>query len=267
GAQINPTGIVTFLTKLSSEELLPTSQQSQFMRSHPLSRDRIDILRSKVETSPLDKKPLPAEWSDQYQRTKAKLMGFVTPQQVTYTYKSTDNGIPSLYARAISAYRMSHLKEALILTDQLLAKEPSNPYFLELKGQMLYEFGRARDSLSPYEKALAAKPSAGLIRIAYAQSLIDTAGKSPAMLDKAIEQLKRAQLDEPRTSRVKRLLATAYGKKGDETRARVYLAEEALMQGRKSQAVSMAKSAMAGLPKNSPEYLRAQDVVASVDGL
>ncbi len=267
GAQVNPTGIVTFLNKLSSEELLPTSQQSQFMRSHPLSRDRIDILKSKVESSPLDNKPLPAEWNDQYQRTKAKLMGFVTPQQVTYNYKSADNGIPSLYARAIAAYRMSHLNEALILTNQLLAKEPNNPYFLELKGQMLYEFGKAKESLSPYEKALAAKPSAGLIRIAYAQSLIDSAGKSPPMLDKAIEQLKRAQLDEPRTSRVKRLLATAYGKKGDEVRARVYLAEEALMQGRKSQAVSMAKSAMAGLPKNSPEYLRAQDVVASVDGL
>lgn len=265
-AQMNPSGIATFLGKLSSEELLPTSQQSQFMRSHPLSRDRIEILQSKIEASPLNKKPLPAEWNDQYQRTKAKLMGFVSPQQVAYNYKSNDNGIPSLYARAIAAYRMSHLNDALKLTDQLLAKEPNNPYFLELKGQMLYEFGRAKDSVDPYEKAVSLKPSAGLIRIAYAQSLIETAGKSPAGLDKAIEQLKRAQLDEPRTSRIKRLLATAYGKKGDEIRARVYLAEEALMQGRKAQAASMAKSALAQLPKGSAEYIKAQDIMASVDG-
>jgi len=269
-AGINPTGMQTFLGKLASDELLPTSEQSLFSRSHPMSRDRIEVLRDKIEGSPLASKPLPAEWNDQYQRTKAKLMGFVSPQQVSYNYKSSDTGIPSTYARAIAAYRMSHLDEALKLTDQLLAKEPNNPWFLELKGQMLYEFGRSKDSLIPYEKALAAKPSAGLIRIAYAQSLIDTAGqgsnKSPDLLKKAIEQLKRAQLDEPKTPRVKRLLATAYGKMGDEVRARVYLAEESLMQGRKAEAASMAKSALAQLPAGSPEAIRAQDVISSVDG-
>lgn len=265
-AQINPSGITTFLGKLSSEELLPTSEQSQFTRSHPMSRDRIEILSDKVNNSPLRNKPIPAEWQDQYNRTKAKLMGFVTPQQVTYNYKSSDNGIPSLYARAIAAYRMSHLDEALKLTNQLISREPNNPYFLELKGQMLYEFGRAKESLSPYEKALAAKPSAGLIRIAYAQSLIETGGKAPETMKKAIEQLKRAQIDEPRASRINRLLATAYGKMGDEVRARVYLAQEALMMGRKAEAASMAKSALANLPKGSPEAIKAQDIITSVDG-
>lgn len=265
-AQTNPTGMLTFLGKLSNEELLPTSAQSGFSRSHPMSRDRIEALQAKVDNSPLRTKALPASWDSEYARTKAKLLGFTTPQQVTYKYNSSDNGIPSLYARAISAYRMSHKEDALKLTDKLIAREPKNPWFLELKGQMLYEFGQAKASLDPYEKAIAVKPSAGLIRIAYAQSLIDVAGRNPDMLKKAIDQLKRAQIDEPRSSRVKRLLATAYGRMGDEVRARVYLAEESLMQGRKAEAASRAKSALSQLPPGSPEAIRAADVMSSVDG-
>lgn len=265
-AQLNPTGILTFLQKIQNEELLPTSQQSQFMRTHPLSDSRISALQSRVESSPYKAKAYPTAWNDEYNRTKAKLSGFVTPQRVIYDYKSSDNSIPAQYARAIAAYRMSHVQEALKLTDGLLAKEPNNPYFLELKGQMLYEFGRIKESLGPYEKAVALKPSAGLIRIAYGNALIDTANKSPAVLKRAIEELKRAQIDEPRSARVKRLLATAYGQMGDETRARVYLAEESLMQGKRDQAKSMAKSTLSQLPPNSPEYLRAQDVISSVDG-
>lgn len=264
-ANLNPSGTVSFLQKIASEELLPTSQQSQFMRTHPLSQQRIEALKNKVDNSPLRSKPTPAQWDDQYKRMKAKLAGFVTPQQVTYQYKSQDTGVPSLYARSIAAYRQSRIQEALTLNDQLLAKEPNNPYFLELKGQILYETGKIADSLPFYEKAIKVKPSSGLIRIAYAQSLLDTAGKSPAALQKAIDELKRAQIDEPRTTRVKRLLATAYGRKGEEVKARVYLAEEALMQGRKSQAASMAKSALTQLPPGSPEYIRAQDVISSVD--
>ena len=265
-ANLNPSGTVTFLQKIASEELLPTSQQSQFMRTHPLSQQRIEALKNKVDNSPLRTKPTPAKWDDQYQRMKAKLAGFVTPQQVTYQYKSQDNNIPSLYARTIAAYRQSRIQEALTLNDQLLSKEPNNPYFLELKGQILYESGKIADSLPFYEKAVKMKPSSGLIRIAYAQSLLDTAGKSPAALEKAIDELKRAQIDEPRTTRVKRLLATAYGRRGEEVKARVYLAEEALMQGKKSQAASMAKSVLTQLPPGSPEYIRAQDVISSVDG-
>ena len=265
-AKINPTGIVTFLSKLSSEELLPTSQQSLFMRSHPLSRERIDILQQKVSTSPYAKNPLPASWDDQYKRTRAKLEGFITPERVSYDYRSTDTGVPAIYARAIAAYRMNKMDEAIKLADQLIAREPKNPYFLELKGQILYEYGKIADSVAPLQKAVALKPSSGLIRIAYAQSILDAAGKSSDGLNRAITELKRAQLDEPRSSKPKRLLATAYGRMGDEVRARVYLAEEALMQGRKAEAARMAKSTLPQLPKGSAEAIKAQDIISAVDG-
>ncbi len=264
GAGLDPEGLPSFLDKLSSEELLTTSQQSQYVRTHPLSRDRVENLENKVDNSGLKGKALPAAWNDQYARVKAKLIGFITPQQVLYLYPSSDTSIAAQYARAIAAYRMNQVDQALNLTDGLIKKEPNNPYFQELKGQMLFDFGRIAESVKYYDKAVTLLPDAGLIRMAYAGSLIESSGKNPAALQKAIDQLKRAEQDEPRTSKIKRLLATAYGKMGKEPQARVYLAEEALMQGRKKEAAQMAESALKQLPKGSPEALRAGDIINAV---
>ncbi|MFA7276349.1 MAG: M48 family metalloprotease [Pseudobdellovibrionaceae bacterium] len=264
GAGLSPRGLPSFLEKLASQELLPTSQQSQYMRTHPLSRDRVDVLENKAKGSLLYNKPYPEEWNEPYQRMKAKLLGYVTPQQVMYMYKSSDAGVPSLYARAIAEYRMNHVDNALKLADQLVRREPQNPYFYELKGQMLFEFGKANAAVAPYEQAVEFLPSSGLIRVALAQALIESAGKDPAKLNLAIDHLKRAEKDEPRLTRIKRLLATAYGKMGKETEARVFLAEEALMQGRRDEASRIADATLKQLPQNSPEAIRAKDIINNV---
>lgn len=263
-ANLNPEGLPGFLDKLSSQELLPTSQQSQFVRTHPLSRDRVDVLQHKVDESPLKAKPFPPAWDDQYARVKAKLLAYTSPQQVAYKYPSSDNSIPALYARAISSYRINQIQPALEQTEALIRKEPDNPYFYELKGQILYEFGKAAQSVPAYEKAVALAPDAGLIRTALAQSLIESAGSDPAKLQAAIDHLKRAEKDEPRSTGIKRLLATAYGRKGKEAEARVFLAEEALMRGRRQEAASMADAVLKQLPAGSPEALRAKDIINMV---
>ncbi len=261
----NPTGLVTFLEKLGSQELLPSSQQSAFARTHPMSRDRIDALETKLEASSLRTRAIPAAWTEQHKRMTAKLVAFVTPQQVVYLYPEKDQSIAAQYARTIAAYRLNKIETALKGADRLIAQEPKNPYFHEIKAQMLFEFGRTAQAVSSYEKALAYAPSSGLIRTDLARAMIESGGKSKPTLEAAIAHLKRAQQDEPRSSQVKRLLATAYGRLGQEPQARVYLAEEALLQGRTKEARSLAKSAMGQLPPGSPELQRARDVINSVD--
>jgi predicted Zn-dependent protease len=264
GAGVNPSGLPQFLNKLASQELLPTSQQSQFARTHPLSADRVEALQHKVDDSPLKTKGYPAEWNEQYVRTKAKLLAFIAPQQVAYRYPSTDTSVAAVYARAISSYRMNQMDPALRQINSLIQKEPENPYFLELKGQILYEFGKAAQSVEPYENAVALAPDAGLIRTALAQSLIESAGRDTQKLDAAIGHLKRAEQDEPRSTQIKRLLATAYGRMGKEPEARIYLAEEMLMKGNKQEAARMASVTIKQLPPDSPEAIRAKDIINSV---
>lgn len=264
-AGVNPEGMISFLEKLSSQELLPASQQSAFARTHPLSRDRIEALEEKLQKSKYAGKPAVATWTEEHARIKAKLIAFVTPQQVSYLYPAKDQTIPARYARAIAAYRGNRVEDALRGIDALLATEPKNPYFHELRGQMLFDFGRSREASVSYEKALVLRPDSGLIRTALAQSLIESPGSSRPTLEKAIQHLKRAQQDEPRSTQVKRLLATAYGRLGQEPQARAYLAEEALLQGRKTDAAAMARSVIEKLPAGSPERRRVQDVINAID--
>ncbi len=263
-AGLNPTGLKTFMEKLENEELVPTSQQSEYVQTHPMTRNRIDAIENGVSQSMTKDKAMPAAWSDQHARMKAKLLGFMQPGQVAWTYNDLDNGIPSLYARTIAAYRQNQVKQALLLTDKLIAAEPKNPWFHELKGQMLVDFGRVAEGIAPYEKALALKPDAALVRIELAHAQIESAGNDQGKLKRAIENLQRAQRDEPRSTQVHRLMATAYGRMGNEAAARLHLAEEAMLQGKKDYAKSHAEYAVANLPSGSPDRLRAQDILSFI---
>ncbi len=264
-ANINPVGLSSFLGKLASQELLPSSQQSQYVRTHPLTRDRIIALQEKTRTSKNAGTQAPAQWVNDHARIKAKLIAFISPQQVQYKYPSSDTSIAAQYARAIANYRQNRTEQALSEINALIAREPQNPYFHELKGQRLFEFGRPAEAIAPLEKAVSLKPDSGLIRTILGHALIESATRNQGNHQKAIDNLKRAERDEPKSTRIKRLLATAYGRMGQETKARVYLAEEALLMGKGTEAKRMAESVLPQLGHGSPEWLRARDIINAVD--
>jgi len=264
-AQMSPMGLLTFMKKLEGQELRATSEQSAYVRTHPLSRDRIEAIQTKVDESPYKDKTFPPEWIAEHKMMKAKLLAFITPQQVEWNYDVTDKSIEAQVARAIAAYRLNKVDEALKRSDELLTLQPDNPYFLELKGQMLVDFGRLKEALPYYEKAVAKKPDAGLIRTALAHAQIETAGNDKAKLDKAIANLKLALKTEKKSGTIYRLLATAYGREGFEDIAKLNLAEEALLQHKNAYAKEQAQSALPGLKSGSSEWIRANDIVNYVE--
>lgn len=262
-AQLSPQGLIAFMQRLADEELVPSGQQSEYVRTHPLTRDRVNALSAGAQSSQHLNNAVSAKWKDQHARMLAKLTGFVTPEYVVWNYSEKDPGLYARYARAIAAYRQNKVNDALTLTDSLLQDEPGNAYFLELKGQMLSEFGRPAEAVPYYKKAVEKDPASGLIRTAYAHNLIATASDRAA-LETAITQLQRAQRDEPRSAGIHRLLAMAYGKIGDEPMAKLHVAEEALLQRRLVQAKMNAESAAQGLKRGSGPWLRTQDILAQV---
>ena len=266
-ACITPRGLLTFMKKLGDMEALPYSQQDAWGRTHPLTQDRVDAMESGLEHSPCRDQPVPPEQLEQYKRLIAKLKAFINPERVAWDYPDHDHSIAADYARAIAAYRQNHVDEALRDIDGLLAREPKNPYFLELKGQMLVDFGRVEAALPVYKSAIALHPDAPLIRTAYANALIGAADRHPAALDEAITQLNGARRAEPHSGYIDHLLATAWGRKGQEPMAKLYLAEEALLNGQKQVARQQANDALHGLQPGSAAYLQAQDVIAYLDGV
>lgn len=264
-ANISPAGLMRFMQELESQELLPASRQAEYIRTHPLTRDRLDTLKTGLERSAAKNASLPLQWQEDYERMIAKLKGFLTPERVSWDYDTKDAGIPALYARTIADYRQNHVKEALAGIDDLLEREPENPYFLELKGQMLVDFGRLTEAEPAYAKAIALDPDAALIRTAYAHTLIENAADNErSRLEEAIKHLERALNKEPRSTQNHRLLATAYGRLGQEANARLHLAEEALLKGQNDYARQQAEAALESLEKNTRGWLRAQDILAYI---
>lgn len=265
-AGMNPEGLVSFMRKIQSEELLPASQQSEYMRTHPLTSSRIEALSAGLARSRYADRAWPAAWTEEHARIKAKLIGFISPERVAWEYNDRDQSVAARYARAIAAYRQHRSAEALSLMDGLLASEPSNPYFHELKGQMLFDFGRAAEALPYYRRAIDHQPDAALMRIAYGHALLESADRGSAgQVQEALTQLDRALKDEPRSVRLHRLLATAYGRLGQDGPAKVHLAEEAMLKGERDFARRQINAALRDLPEGSSHWLRAQDVLSSLD--
>lgn len=263
-AGMDPAGLASFLGKLESEELMPVNQQSEYVRTHPLTANRIGAVETRGRESASSGKAFPASWVEQHARMKAKLAGFIAPQKVSWIYDDSDKGIPARYARAIAAYRQNDVQRALKEADSLIASEPDNPYFQELKGQMLVDFGRVSEALPYYRKSVSLMPDAPLLQIALSHALIESGG-GDASLEQAVRQLEQALILEPRSSRAYRLLGIAYGKLGQEGRAKLNLAEEAVLQSRWDYAKDLAEGAVRSFPQGSREWLQAKDIISYIE--
>lgn len=261
-AQMNPAGMASFLEKLSSEELMPRSQQSEYVRTHPLTQRRVESAQARAQQSPYNDKAWPSDWLEQHARMKAKLIAFTDPGRVPWVYDDQDSSMAARYARTIADYRNSNVDKALEGINALIADEPDNPFFYELKGQMLVDFGRVEQAVPPYRRAVELAPNAPLIRIAYAHALLEDRSGGDASIRSAIDNLERALADEKRSGRANRLLATAHGRLGREDIAKVYLAEEAILQRNFEYAERQAEAALQTLDPNSREALKAKDVIS-----
>jgi predicted Zn-dependent protease len=261
-AGVSGQGLVHFMQKLETEEQSVSSIQSQYMRTHPLSRDRVDALKSALDRIG-NGQDTPDHWVQGFKRVKAKLIGYTSPAQVEWIYAQQDQSIPARYARAIAAYRQNQVETALSLADGLIASEPKNPYFHELKGQMLYDFGRVDAAAGSYARALMymGERTAPLIQIAYAQALGQQKSVTTADRDEAISLLENARIKEPRYAPLYRLLAILYGQSRQEGSAQAMLAEEAAVQGRRDEAKRLAERALVLLSPSSPHGQQMKDLL------
>ncbi len=252
-------GLLEFMEMLGTEERQFTASQDPYVRTHPLTRDRIDEIRNHVEHSRWSDVPVPPEYVEPHQRIRAKLSAFLDPPGVTLlNYKEDDKSIAARYARAIAYYREPDLGHAIPLIDGLIAERPKDPYFHEMKGQMLFENGRAVEAVPEYKLAVKYLPNNALLRAELGQVEVET--EDPAQLPDARTQLIAATQRDPDNPDAWRLLATAYGRTGDVAMADASMAEYALLVGRWSEAMYDAGKALRGLKQGTPVALRMEDI-------
>lgn len=264
-AEMNPQGLVSFLQKLEDEELLPASRQSEYMRTHPLTRDRVSAMTAKASQSPHVGVLGQSTHQVEFDYIRAKLRAFRQPHLVS-RYYNLDSGNPvDAYAHAIMRYRQKDYDGALALFDSLIEKQPSNPYFYELRAQTYRDSGRLAEAETDYKHALSMieGQQTPLMQVALAHVMIEQQKSG-----EDVERLLLSSLqDDPYEARIYRLMATVRGRDGKQADAQYFLAEEAAAIGRPREARRLLNLAQREDDLSQDLVVRAQDLKTYLDAL
>lgn len=262
GAGISGRGMIKFFERLRGNEIragYSQADEAAYARTHPLSGDRIQTLRGLLEGDAAWNTPDDPALQERFERAKAKLYGYLNePKRTLTAFPPTNTSVAARYARAYAYHKDARIDMALAEADSLLATEPDNPWFLELKGQVLLESGRPNDALVPLRRATELTRAHPLIAGLLGHALIAT--EDQANFAEA-EQVLRASVQKDRYNPFAWYqLGVVYEARGDTPRARLASAEVQVMNRQYPQALANAQAAEAYLPYGSPDWIRAQDV-------
>ena len=262
----SPKGIIKLMNELASQEILSEASQDPYVRSHPMSRDRVNAYMSAAETSPYFSETDSADLQFRHELAKAKLFGFIDhPTTTRRRFKETDVSATARYARAIAYHKEAQTDKSVALIETLISEFPDNPWFREFKGQALFEGGRAKGAIQPYRDSLALQPDEPLLMIGLAACLVaeDQNNLQQKLTPEAIRLLRQALRNDKENLTAYMQLSRAYGQM-----EKIGLAEWALAEyyalSENPQAQTHAKRAIKILPVGSPELMRSQDISAQV---
>jgi predicted Zn-dependent protease len=258
-AGISGKGSLEFFKKLQNQEYrLAIYAKDSYDRTHPLSSERIQALTQLYQKDPAWNRPSDPALEARFQRIKAKLIGYVTPNEATNFYPESDQSVPAHYARAYAYHLGAYPEKANAEADALLATAPDDPFFLELKGQILLEGGHPQEAIPPLRKAVAKAPDMPMIAVTLGHALV--ASEDPKNFAEAKQILKNAVNRDNDNPFAWYQLGIVYDREGDTPRAALATAERSNLEGENKIALASARMAMAGLPQGTPDYLRAQDI-------
>ena len=242
-------GLKRFMSKIKRRNALSGIEENEYFRTHPMTSERISHFENVAKSNKFgEKSPLDSE----LKMIQAKIAAFLgDTAKVWRRYPPSDNSSEAQYAHAILLFRDGNIAKSMTTIDDLIKKNPKNPYFQELKAQFLFESGKVKESAAAYRQALKLLPNAELFEIGLAQAVLESE-PNPGELKEIINLLNAQQVKNPSLIGWQ-LLARAYGE-ADNAAYSYYAAAEynfglENIEGAKQQLSYAEKS-------NPPEVLR-----------
>lgn len=224
--------------------------------NHPLTAERLKNVREYIAANPGKYKSADAQYSGAYERVRAKLVGYLdTPARVANLYPKSDTSDGAIYARAISNMRAGNLNAAAVGINTLISRQPENPYFYELLGDVKFSAGDYDAAATAYDTALKYAPDAYQIQTALALVLTERGGAGD--MERAQELCRRANLKSP-SPLAYWVLARSFGA---DPRSNWAMAEYYAIMGNTKKARGYAKVAQKSLPHDSPEFIKSGDIL------
>jgi predicted Zn-dependent protease len=254
-------GLLATFQRLADEEAMAADHMDPYASDHPMGRDRVANLESEVEASPYKDVPEDPAVEHQYEMLQAKLAGYIEPLQTVFNrYPPSDNSKMARYARAMAYSRKPDLPKALAEINSLIKDEPNNPYFYEVLGQIYVSMARPDLGVVAYQKSVDLMPDASQLRTALAAAQLAT--ERPELAQPALDNLKISLQEEDDDPFAWYEAAQGYSMIGNEPMADLATAERYYSVGAMAPAAQFAMRARHGLPQGSPDWQRANDIVA-----
>jgi predicted Zn-dependent protease len=165
------------------------------------------------------------------------------------------------YARTMVYMRQPNFQKALAEANSLIAEEPNNPYFYEVRGQINMSMAKPALAIPDYQKSVNLRPRAPQLRLALASAQLAVEGAGLA--EPALQNLKAALLVEDDDPTTWYQTAQAYSMLKNEPMANLATAEIWYNVGDMRKAMVFATRARSKLPQGGADWQRANDVLGA----
>ncbi len=259
-AGVDPAAMLDVLKIFRGQEVFQAGNVDPYALTHPLSSERLGLLEDRAARSKAHGEKASPEIAYWHARMRAKLDAFTDSPERTLA-RLEETGFPedeiSLIKAAVAYHRLPQPEKALTAVDKLISLRPKDPYYRELKGQILYESARAPEAVEPLREAARLAPKEALIQGALGRALLASGADKEAL--GILETAAQRGAAEPSLLRD---LALAYARAGREPEAALATAERYALVGEPREALRHARRALDQLPVGSPAWLRADDIRA-----
>jgi len=254
-------GMLDTFERFASALSLTGTQIDQYRISHPLPRERIANLEELARKSPYFKKTDSPVLQMRHDMARAKIAAYSGNMgALQRMFRSNPGGLPARYGNAITTFLNGSARSALPKFDALIKEQPKNPYFQEMRGEVLLKANDAAGAAKAFQKAVSLDPrKSPLLRMSYGRALMLTGAK--ANMPTAIKEIKAGIASDPEFPGGYGYLAQAYGQQGDMALADLATADMNYYSGKLQQAQIFAIRAQKQMKPRSPEWLRAQDII------
>ena len=258
----DPAALLDVIEILERQQLRSGSGDP-YALTHPTPVRRRADIQSRIDSSPLRGAARDPLLTYRYDRARLKLVAFLAPpEKMLAAIPAAAEAESAQVARAIALHRNAQRDLSIAAMDRLLSRQPTDPYYHELRGQILFESGLVEEAIESYRRASALASDESLIATGLAQALLSL--ETAAANAEARDILETVVRDDYQDWNARRLLARALARAGDEPRAALLTAEARLLRGSIRDALRFARRAAATAPAGSPTQLRARDLLVAL---
>ena len=252
--------LAQLLKVLGKQELLHENRQDPYLRTHPISQERIYEIMEASENIEVNKIDNSSIDEIKYKRIVAKIIAFTnSPGKTLLLYPKTSSEIDARYARAIAYLRLPDLDKGIKEINHLINLDNRDPFFPEVLGQMLFENGQIFESIKQLQISANLLPKNPVILLSLARSQVEY-GKEKENYE-AISNLKNILEVIPKNIAAWKLLSIAEARNNNIGQAQLASAEAYFLSGQYNLSIQFAEKARISFKKSSPSDIRALDII------